>query len=69
MKKHTERFSNWFNQLDHDRQLICFISFCLTFTVLIALSLRYSYFDAKIYNNPVPQHIGKSTDSLMPKKH
>lgn len=68
MKKHIERFNDWFNDQSDQKQAICYAGFCLAFIVLLWLSIRYIHFDAKIYTNPVPQHIGKTIDPLTPKK-
>ena len=69
-----DRFSCWYNDLHGDRQIYYYFAFCFLFLGLLWLSIHYIRFDAKVYTNGLPQHIGQPSglqfkDSLTLKKH
>lgn len=69
-----DRFSCWYNDLNGDRQVYCYFAFCFLFLGLLGLSIHFIRFDAKVYTNGIPQHIGQPSglqlkDSLTLKKH
>jgi hypothetical protein len=61
-----KKFSEWFNNLSPVRQKCTLVLFCLTFMLLLIMSLNSN----KVTIKPgyVPQHIGRTTDSLTLKK-
>jgi len=61
-----KKFTKWFNSLSHSRQRQAAILFAFIFLLLLAASLAYN----KVTIKPgyVPQHIGRTNDSLTTKK-
>lgn len=74
IRSYIYRLNDWFNTRGEWTQTLLYFGFCLVFLCLLALSIRYSHFDAQIKPIPMPQHIGQPSgpqfkDSLTLKKH
>jgi hypothetical protein len=61
-----KKLNHWFNSLPATRQKQLLLLFAVTFASLLILTLGYNQITLK--TGYVPQHIGRTTDTLIKKQ-